>query len=117
MGGNYNWKCTNEACGAMNEIPRQLISDMRSKHKKITLVCGNCGYISLQDESVTPDDLDNIYKCVPWKSSVQRQPIGFTPSGWVSAQGEPPISVQRYIIRWGVDPEINWRWKQQFIRV
>ena len=115
--GSIKWKCNNTACGATNEVLRQSIFDMISKHKKVALICGNCGYISLGDGAVTPGESDNDYKCVPWHDSVQRQPIGFTPSGWISAQGEDPISVQRYRIRWGVDPEICWRWKQQFIRV
>jgi hypothetical protein len=115
--GNYKWECTFTSCGATNEISRQWIFDMIAKRKKIALICGNCGYISLGDGSVTPGELDNQFKCVPWGDSIQRQPIGETPSGWVSAQGEEPISAERYRIRWGVDAALNWQWQQRFTRV
>ena len=114
----YKWKCTFTSCGATNEVSREKILEQISKgKKKIALICDNCGYISLGDGSITPGELDNAFKCVPWSDSVQRQPIGETPSGWVSAQGEEPISAQHYMMRWGIDPVRNWRCKQQFIRV
>ncbi len=115
--GNYKWKCTFTSCGATNEISRQKILDKIANGKKVALICADCGYISLGDGSITPGESDNEFKCVPWADSVQRQPIGETPSGWVSAQGEPPISEKEYMMRWGVNPVINWRWKQRFIRV
>jgi len=115
--GNYVWKCTFTSCGATNEVPRERILEQISKGKKVALICKNCGYISLGEGSITSGELDNKFKCVPWSDSVQRQPIGKTPSGWISAQGEEPISVQNYMMRWGINPEINWRWKQQFISV
>jgi hypothetical protein len=116
-GENYKWKCTFTSCGATNEISRQWILDRIQKGKRIALICGNCGCISLRDGSVTPGESDNAFKCVPWDGPEQRQPIGFTPGGWVSANGEKPISVQEFRMRWGFDPEICWRWKQQFVSV
>ncbi|HNX92869.1 MAG TPA: hypothetical protein PKI17_05025 [Syntrophomonas sp.] len=114
--GNYTWKCTNMSCGSTQEIPRQAILDRIKQGKKVVLVCGNCGYISLGDGAVTPGEMDNAYKCVPWSGSEQRQPAGFTPAGWVSANGEAPISAKLFMARWGVHPEINWRWRKKSVK-
>jgi hypothetical protein len=114
--GNYRWKCTNRYCGATNEIPRQRVHESIANNKVLVLVCRNCGYASNRDESSNPEPENSWLPCVKWNGPEQREPLGLTPAGWISAEGEQFLTTKQFLLKYGINPEINWRWRSPYIR-
>jgi len=106
------WMCYN--CKNMNAIDSAQIRSAEEKGLKPILICGTCGYVSHPPREANLFKKENAQwiTCTPFTGGEVRIPSGVGPEGWIPAFGGTPISREKYILTYGVDPEINWRYQK-----
>lgn len=110
-GETISWRCKNMDCEAENLVDRELVENALEKGKKVTLICGNCGFVN-NPEKIEEDVQKTWLACIPFTGSERKLPTGRTPDGWKDYKGNPFSRVD-FIRKYKVDPEINWEWRKR----
>lgn len=110
-GDTISWRCQNMDCEAENLVDRELVMNALEKGKKVTLICGNCGFVN-NPEKIKEDAPTTWLPCIQFDGSERKLPTGRTPAGWTDYKGVAYSRVD-FIKKYQVDPEINWEWRKK----
>ncbi len=106
-----SWHCKNMDCQAENLVDRTLIEKAIGEGKKVTLICGNCGFVN-NPKNIVEEKHNTWLECIPFTGSERKLPTGRTPDGWKDYMGRPFSRID-FIKKYQVDPEINWEWRKK----
>jgi hypothetical protein len=112
----FYWHCSD--CRAKNSINADELGNFAS-NEDIMLICGRCG---LAHELLqTLEDTDWI-DCIPLEGLEKIIPVGFTfdpgtqDKKWNDGKGNSLLRTD-FIKQYGLDPEINWNFRRNKIRI
>lgn len=109
----FRWECGNFDCQASNKIDRAKLESAAKRGKKVVLVCVNCGMMNSPESGVVFGEIapTSWLPCIKFEGSERRLPTGRTPDGWKDYMGRT-LSRTQFIEKYQVDPQINWKWRQ-----
>jgi hypothetical protein len=108
-GDHMKWCCRNAECKRINLMDKSIVEMAKAKNKRLLMVCGTCGYVyQFEEKDIARGG--SWLECIPFREMERHLPTGTISNGtYEDYQGES-WSINDFIERYGVDPELYLNW-------